>query len=291
MHHLLTARVSVVIPAYNAETSIAASVKSAAAVGAYEVVVVDDGSRDNTAAVALDAGASLVLQTANRGAASARRTGAMRASSDYIIFCDADDVLLHAGVEESLRLLEMHPEASGACGASRAVRDGVQTGIIRPWSRTISPSELILKQRSFGPPACSVWHRSVVLQSFEAQPPPLEPPFAEDYELYIRLSCIGEVLTHQQISCIYSVGQGKSFSAPGLESHDTAHISEYYADHLRISVQALGRIGILTRTVARKSFYSTNRLEKLGLRLLAACLSPRRAARSLLVRLSRSRSL
>jgi glycosyltransferase involved in cell wall biosynthesis len=88
-------KVSIVIPAYNAERTIAkAVVESLAQAGrgiAVEVVVVDDGSSDNSAEVARSAGARVISQR-NSGPAAARNRGWRAATGEVICFTDSDCV-------------------------------------------------------------------------------------------------------------------------------------------------------------------------------------------------------
>jgi cellulose synthase/poly-beta-1,6-N-acetylglucosamine synthase-like glycosyltransferase len=88
-------RYSIVIPAYNAaktlpDTLIALQNQSVSSED-YEVIVVDDGSTDETAALARRFGAKCVTQP-NRGPAAARNNGARVAKGDIILFTDADCV-------------------------------------------------------------------------------------------------------------------------------------------------------------------------------------------------------
>jgi lipopolysaccharide/colanic/teichoic acid biosynthesis glycosyltransferase/GT2 family glycosyltransferase len=87
--------ISVVVPAYNAAATISACVqalKRQKDVGDdYEIIVVDNGSVDNTAQLALNAGAT-VIQQPKRGAAAARNAGIQRACGDVVCFTDADCV-------------------------------------------------------------------------------------------------------------------------------------------------------------------------------------------------------
>jgi glycosyltransferase involved in cell wall biosynthesis len=93
------ADIAVVIPAFNAENTIAAAIKSASAqtVAPSEIVVVDDGSADRTAAVAegmSDGQTTLpvkVIRQKNQGAAVARQTGTEATVSQYVAYLDADD--------------------------------------------------------------------------------------------------------------------------------------------------------------------------------------------------------
>ena len=89
--------VSILIPAYNAQEWIGATLQSAVAQTwlRREIVVVDDGSKDNTVAVVRrfeSAGVRLVTQT-NKGAAAARNTAFSNCQGHYIQWLDADDLL------------------------------------------------------------------------------------------------------------------------------------------------------------------------------------------------------
>jgi glycosyltransferase involved in cell wall biosynthesis len=86
-----SASVSVVIPAYNEGEAIGAvvtAVKSSARW--HEVIVVDDGSRDETSAQAQAAGAIVVRHPYNKGNGAAVKSGIRRATGEYILILDGD---------------------------------------------------------------------------------------------------------------------------------------------------------------------------------------------------------
>jgi glycosyltransferase involved in cell wall biosynthesis len=85
-------RICAVIPAYNEEETIANVVEKARNY-VDEVFVVADGSSDNTAEVARDAGAKIIRHVLNRGIGAAQRTGynvAIKESFDYVVQLDGD---------------------------------------------------------------------------------------------------------------------------------------------------------------------------------------------------------
>ncbi|KAA2314349.1 glycosyltransferase [Pseudooceanicola sediminis] len=89
-------KATIVVPAYNVAATLQETLRSllAQTYGDFEVVVVDDGSVDDTVAIARglgDARIRIVSQD-NRGLAGARNTGIAAARGDYIGFCDADDL-------------------------------------------------------------------------------------------------------------------------------------------------------------------------------------------------------
>jgi glycosyltransferase involved in cell wall biosynthesis len=97
------ARVSVVIPAYNEEASIADVVGRVRGQGAWrEVLVVDDGSTDGTANRAEGAGARVVRHPYNKGNGAAVKTGIREAQGDFVLLMDADG---QHGAEDMHRLI------------------------------------------------------------------------------------------------------------------------------------------------------------------------------------------
>ena len=89
-------RVSVVMPAYQAERTIGAAISSVLSqtYKDLELVVVDDGSSDATAdIVGAHRGPIQLLRQPNSGVANARNRGIAASNGELITFCDADDFL------------------------------------------------------------------------------------------------------------------------------------------------------------------------------------------------------
>ena len=89
--------VSILIPAFNAEQYIADSIRSAMAQTCprKEIIVVDDGSTDNTLAIArqFETDGVRVVAQDNQGAAAARNRLFSLSKGDYLQWLDADDLL------------------------------------------------------------------------------------------------------------------------------------------------------------------------------------------------------
>lgn len=81
---------TVVIPAFNEANGIARTIEGLAPQGFAEILVVDDGSTDETAARALEAGARVVRHPYNKGNGAAVKTGVREARSPFILLMDAD---------------------------------------------------------------------------------------------------------------------------------------------------------------------------------------------------------
>jgi glycosyltransferase involved in cell wall biosynthesis len=104
----------VVIPAFNAGNTLPGCLESIAAqsVAPFEVILVDDGSTDSTAAIARAAGVRVVQCQANTGPAAARNRGVDTASGDVILFLDSDVIIPPGLVEGIGDTLRNQPEIS-----------------------------------------------------------------------------------------------------------------------------------------------------------------------------------
>ncbi|MBN2373233.1 glycosyltransferase [bacterium] len=112
-------RFSVIIPAYNAEKTLPFCLEALSDQtfpGAdYEIIVVDDGSTDETAKVVRRFRAGYIYQL-NKGPASARNRGANAARGQIILFTDSDCVPQHSWIEEMTKPFEGRPEIIGVKG-------------------------------------------------------------------------------------------------------------------------------------------------------------------------------
>lgn len=105
------APVSVVIPAYNSEEFIGEAIGSALAqtLRISEIIVVDDGSSDQTAEVAAKLGASVIRQE-HGGISVARNAGIRAAKHDWIAFLDADDLWEPKKIQYQWAAIRRHPD-------------------------------------------------------------------------------------------------------------------------------------------------------------------------------------
>jgi GT2 family glycosyltransferase len=122
VHEALTARamsaantpsISVIIPCFNCETYVVASVRSVYAQSwpDIEVIVVDDGSTDRSAElVRANFPDVKLIQQANQGVAAARNNGLAHATAEWIAFLDADDIWLDSKLAMQWALLQSSRE-------------------------------------------------------------------------------------------------------------------------------------------------------------------------------------
>ena len=118
--------VSVVMPAYNVDWCIGRAVDSVLAQDypARELIVVNDGSIDDTRAVLEAYGDKITLiDQQNRGMSAARNVAIRSARGTYIAFLDADDWWLPQKLSRQVELMESRPEI-GFCSTAARVEDG-----------------------------------------------------------------------------------------------------------------------------------------------------------------------
>ncbi|HZO59720.1 MAG TPA: glycosyltransferase [Solirubrobacterales bacterium] len=190
--------VSVVIPCYNHAHYLDEAIRSVLAQThpRLEVVVVDDGSSDNTSeVVARYPGVEYTYQE-NAGLAAARNTGIRRSTGDYVVFLDADDRLLPHAVEANLRCFSENPESGFVFGTSTTI---ASDGASLPWTTKPRDDEdryrALLEPEYIGMHATVMYQRSVLKRlggfdtSFKA---------CEDYDMFLRIAREFPISSHQE---------------------------------------------------------------------------------------------
>jgi glycosyltransferase involved in cell wall biosynthesis len=180
--------VSIVIPTYNRGPVLGRAIDSALAqtVDDVEVIVVDDGSTDETAAV-IDARDDerlvFVVSEGNRGANAARNLGIDRATGEYVSFLDSDDELAPTHVERVLETFASSPDQVGGVYTSyRKLEGGDVYDTIRAQERvTLGDLARANPVGSFS----AITFRAAVFE--EVGPLDEELPAVQDYEFCLRV--------------------------------------------------------------------------------------------------------
>lgn len=137
--------ISVIIPVYNGERFLVEAIRSVLdqTLPPDEIIVVDDGSTDDGAAIARSFGSPVrVLTQANLGPAAARNLGVAHAAGDLLAFLDADDLWLPDKLARQAQMLRDDPACEAVLGrvqnfispeldeseAARLVKTAAQTG-------------------------------------------------------------------------------------------------------------------------------------------------------------------
>lgn len=212
-------RVSVVVPCYNAAETIEAAMASALgqSFADLELIVVDDGSEDDTArrveALAIRDFRVRLIQKANGGVSSARNVGIAAARGEFIAFLDADDLWHREKLAWQLDLMMRHPEA-GLCFTAFAFwnpeRDTADTlfaerGPVAGAAPSIDPKlsgwiyHILLRDVYVWTSAVLV--RSSVLDEVGGFDEGL--PVGEDYDLWLRIAQSAPMIKADSVLAVY----------------------------------------------------------------------------------------
>jgi glycosyltransferase involved in cell wall biosynthesis len=140
--------VSVIITTHNRSKSVKEAIESVLAIQSrkfdIEIIVVDDGSTDNTPEV-LQLYPVIYLRTSGVGMANARNTGLRAARGDFVTLLDDDDVWLPNNIAPHIELFEQHPEY-GAVHAQSQLADYAGTPFGEPVPAGPLPSGWIFEE-------------------------------------------------------------------------------------------------------------------------------------------------
>ena len=212
--------VSVIIPTYNRDWVVKEAIDSVLEqdFNDYELIVVDDGSDDNTPAILKAYGKKIiVLHQPNKGVSAARNHGLAAASGRLIAFLDSDDLWLPRKLSAQVKFFKDHPDAVVNQTQEHWIRDGVRvnpkkkhhkfSGMIFEKSLAlclVSPSAVMIQKSLFG--TVGVFDEHL--------------PACEDYDLWLRISCRYPVHLIETALIIKRGGHADQLSkAPGLDKY------------------------------------------------------------------------
>lgn len=198
--------VSVVIPCYNQARFLGEAIESVLRQGYphVEVVVVDDGSPDNIAEVVARYPQVRVVQQENSGLAAARNAGLRESQGEYVVFLDADDVLLPDALVSGVKSFATHPECAFVYGHCVYIADD---GSPLPTPRQQQQGEVVDHYETLLRFGCHIWvpaivmFRRAILTSAGGFNCDVNP--SADYDSYLRLARVFPVHCHGKAIAAY----------------------------------------------------------------------------------------
>ncbi len=163
--------VTVMMPAYNAEKYIGEAIESvlAQSYANWELIIVDDGSKDRTAEIASQFTDSRikVIQQANGGEAAARNTALTYGQGEFLAFLDSDDVYLSHHLEVTVGFLQSHEDCDGVytdgyyCDQNGTCLQALSSRRRGPFEGRLF-EEVVRGPDVFGPPLCVVLRQDII---------------------------------------------------------------------------------------------------------------------------------
>lgn len=185
-------RVTVVIPAYNAAQYLRLTIDSVLAqtVGDVEVIVVDDGSTDDTLRIARSYGPPVrTVAQSNAGPAEARNTGLSHAGGEFVAFLDSDDLWAPRFLERVVAVLDANPRIGYAYAWAQFIDE---TGALLPGQIRSRPRRDMVRQilcsGCFALLSMTLFRVST-LQAVGGLTAGLRQ--AEDWDLFLRMASAG----------------------------------------------------------------------------------------------------
>ena len=194
---------SVVIPCYNQAQFLAGAIESVLAqtYREIEIVVVDDGSPDDTREVVSRYPGVRYMRQENQGLAGARNTGFKQSKGEYVVFLDADDHLTPNAIESHLSCFAEHSETGFVVGdIDHMTLNGSYAGSPRWPLLESNQYEELLRVNHVANTIAVMFRRSVIEQlgGFNASCSP-----AEDYELLLRAARLFPSAHHHTVVAQY----------------------------------------------------------------------------------------
>ncbi|RYZ54846.1 MAG: glycosyltransferase, partial [Chitinophagaceae bacterium] len=193
--------VSVIIPSYNHARFLPDAIESIQkqTYPNTEIIVVDDGSTDNTKEVLSRYPKLKYVYQKNQGLSAARNTGVKNSSAAYLIFADADDLLYHHAIAYNMDLLLANSNAAFVSGGYDLLDLDVNR-MKRIGREVTSDHYLHFLQGNYVGMHGTVLYRRWVFDEFQFD---VSLKACEDYDLYLNVSRKYPVIHHQEALACY----------------------------------------------------------------------------------------
>lgn len=187
---------------------------------ADEIVLIDDGSTDDTAAVAARFGEARYLWQQNAGLSAARNAGLAAIGSRYVLFLDSDDVLAPQTLANALPALRADPRLAFVYGGYREVAADLAELAVHPPIVRDDPFAGLLQRGNYISMHGTVLYDAERLRGCGGFDPSLKS--CEDYDVFLRLVRDHPIAAYDSIAADYR-RHGQSLSRNALRMIATSH--------------------------------------------------------------------
>lgn len=199
--------ISVVIPTYNSQSTIRAALESvySQSIPIDEIIVVDDESTDNTCATVTSNFPQVRLfQKSNGGPSRARNHGLEQARFEWVAFLDADDIWARDKCEKQLKAAAENPRAVlVASNWTQSAQSLVKDSSHDLHTRKLWTSDILVLNRFQTSTVMARRAQLMQLKGFKS-----ELDGAEDWDMWLRLSRLGEVILLEEPLVYYRDSEG-----------------------------------------------------------------------------------
>lgn len=193
--------VSVIIPSYNHGRYLIKAIESiyAQTYPFFEIIVVDDGSIDDTREVCLNYPKVIYIYQGNAGLSAARNSGIKQANGEYLVFLDADDWLLERALEINIDFLATDTKAAFVSGGYELYHEPTdETWIIQ--QEILGDYYCTLLEKNFIGMHATVMYRSWIFDKIRFN---VTLHYCEDYDIYLQITKSYPILHHSQLIAVY----------------------------------------------------------------------------------------
>jgi glycosyltransferase involved in cell wall biosynthesis len=223
--------VSVIIPSYNHGNYLARAIESVLAqtYQNLQIVVVDDGSTDNTKQVADGFPNVVYVYQQNQGLSAARNTGIDNSSGKYLLFLDADDWLSIDALKKNIDILNAHPEAAFVSAGHVKINDDGK--ILEEVKEDVNSDHYLhLLQGNYIGMHATVLYARWVFDKFRFD---TTLRACEDYDLYMKIARQYPVLHHPDIIAYYRIHGSNMSGNTKLMLNSVLQVLNRQETHLR----------------------------------------------------------
>ncbi len=238
--------VSVIIPTYNRGWILKETIDSVLAQDFtdFELIVVDDGSTDNTQGILNSYKEDIViLRQDNKGVSSARNKGIASASGQFIAFLDSDDLWLSQKLSVQVDFFNTNPDALICQTEEKWIRNGIRVNpkkrhkkfsgdIFEPslYLCLVSPSAVMIKR--------SLFEKTGMFDE--------TLPACEDYDMWLRISCRYPVYLIDTPLIIKRGGHADQLSrSSGLDRYRIQSLKKIIESNLLTDKQTMAAVKVL----------------------------------------------